>query len=281
MSDGSTSGEPEGTVSGPLRIRKDGHVTWVFLARPEVRNAMGPELWDALPRVFDELDRDDDCRVVILAAEGKHFTVGLDLKSVGSLVSFEGSQAQQRRTLHTEILRLQESVTAIERIRKPVIAAVHGYCIGGGIDLITACDMRVASDDASFSVRETRMAIVADLGTLQRLPGIVGRGHAAELVFTGKDIDAARAREIGLVNHVYAGREATHAGAHALAAEIAALSPLAVQGSKQVMAATRRSEVADGLRYVALWNSAFLFSDDLGEALASFMEKRLPQFKGG
>ena len=270
----------ESVEVGPLRVQKSGHVTWVFLARPETRNAMGPDLWEALPKVFGEIDRDDSCRVVVLAAEGKHFTVGLDLKSVGSLVQFEGSQAQQRRALHQEILRLQESVSAIERIRKPVIAAVHGFCIGGGIDVITACDIRVASKDASFSVRETRMAIVADLGTLQRLPGIVGRGHAAELVFTGKDIDADRAREIGLVNHVYADREAALEGAQALADEIASSSPLAVQGAKQVMAATRRSEIAEGLRYVALWNSAFLFSDDLGEALGSFLEKRKPDFKG-
>jgi enoyl-CoA hydratase len=271
----------ESVEVGPLRVQKEGHVTWVFLDRPDSRNAMGPELWEALPRVFGEIDRDDSCRVAVLAAEGKHFTVGLDLKSVGSLVSFEGSQAEQRRALHGEILRLQESVSAIERVRKPVIAAIHGYCIGGGIDVITACDMRVASKDAVFSVRETRMAIVADLGTLQRLPGIVGRGHASELVLTGKDIDAERAREIGLVNHVYADRESALEGAQQLADEIASLSPLAVQGSKQVMAFTRRSEVAEGLRYVALWNSAFLLSDDLGEALASFMEKRKPDFKGG
>ncbi|MFN7951243.1 MAG: crotonase/enoyl-CoA hydratase family protein [bacterium] len=270
----------ESVEVGPLRVQKNGHVTWVFLARPDTRNAMGPDLWEALPKVFGDIDRDDSCRVVVLAAEGKHFTVGLDLKSVGSLVQFEGSQAQQRRALHQEILRLQESVSAIERVRKPVIAAIHGYCIGGGIDVITACDVRVASKDALFSVRETRMAIVADLGTLQRLPGIVGRGHAAELVFTGKDVDAERAREIGLVNHVFADREAALEGAQELADEIASLSPLAVQGSKQVMAATRRNEIAEGLRYVALWNSAFLFSDDLGEALASFMEKRKPDFQG-
>ncbi|MBK7977686.1 MAG: crotonase/enoyl-CoA hydratase family protein [Deltaproteobacteria bacterium] len=271
----------ESVEVGPLRVQKEGHVTWVFLARPESRNAMGPDLWEALPKVFGDIDRDDSCRVAVLAAEGKHFTVGLDLKSVGSLVSFEGTQAQQRRALHQEILRLQESVTAIERVRKPVIAAIHGYCIGGGIDVITACDMRVAAKDAIFSVRETRMAIVADLGTLQRLPGIVGRGHASELVYTGKDIDAERAREIGLVNHVYADREAALEGAQELADEIASLSPLAVQGSKQVMASARRAEIAEGLRYVALWNSAFLVSDDLGEALASFMEKRKPDFKGG
>ena len=163
---------------------------------------------------------------------------------------------------------------------KPVIAAVHGWCIGGGIDLISACDIRVASADAVFSVRETKIAIVADLGTLQRLPGIVSRGHVAELAYTGKDITADRAAEIGLVNQVLLDADTCHKAAHELAAEIASNSPLAVQGTKAVLRASEGRTVAEGLDYVGVWNAAFLASNDLTEAFTAFLEKRPPKFTG-
>ena len=166
------------------------------------------------------------------------------------------------------------------RCPKPVIAAVHGYCIGGGVDLIAACDIRLASADAVFSVREAKMAIVADLGSLQRLPAIISAGHLAELAFTGKDISAERAKEIGLVNDVAADAEGVHKAAHALAAEIAANSPIAVQGTKAVLAANEGRTVAEGLDYVATWNAGMLASDDLTEAVTAFMEKRPPKFTG-
>ncbi len=154
------------------------------------------------------------------------------------------------------------------------------HCIGGGMDLITACDMRLASADATFSVRETKIAIVADLGTLQRLPAIIPQGHVAELAFTGKDIAAERARQIGLVNDVYPDAEALLEAAHALAREIAANSPLAVQGAKAVLRAGEGRIIEEALDYVALWNASFLHSNDLTEAVTAFMEKRTPVFKG-
>jgi enoyl-CoA hydratase len=163
----------------------------------------------------------------------------------------------------------------------PVVAAVQGWCIGGGVDLIAACDIRLASAEAQFSVREAKIAIVADVGSLQRLPAIIGKGHVAELAYTGKDIDAARAVAIGLVNHVSADPDAVLADARAMAAEIAANSPLAVQGTKAVLAAGENLSVAEGLDYVATWNAAFLASDDLVEAMTAFMEKRPGNFTGG
>ena len=175
---------------------------------------------------------------------------------------------------------MQRSVSSVAECPKPVIAAIHGYCIGGGVDLASACDIRVASADAVFSVRETKVAIVADLGSLQRLPRIIGKGHVAELALTGKDISAARAKEIGLVNDVHRDADATLSAAYRLAAEIAANSPLAVQGTKAVLAACEDRSVADGLDYVATWNAGFLPSDDLVEAMTAFMEKRPPQFIG-
>ncbi len=258
------------------------HVAEVVLRTPGKGNAMGPDFWRELPETFAALDRDDSVRAVVLRADGPHFTYGLDLPAMmgelGPLAS--GGLAASRTKLHELILRLQESVTAIARCRKPVIAAVHGVCIGGGVDVITACDVRVASRDARFSVREVRVAMVADLGTLQRLSRIVGEGHARELAMTGRDIDAERALRIGLVNDVHATREDAWTGARTIAREIADNPPLVVQGVKQVMNERVRADDEAGLRYVAAWNSAFLPSEDLGEALAAFMEKRKPNFRG-
>jgi enoyl-CoA hydratase len=273
------------TTSEVLSIERDGHVATLWLDNAARRNAMGPAFWNDLPVLMESLGEDPDVRAVVIAAKGPHFTTGLDLRAFGTLATGDGgseatSEASRRRRLFRNVKRLQGSITAVADCPKPVIAAVHGYCLGGGIDLITACDIRLAAADAVFSVRETRIAIVADVGTLQRLPGIVGEGHVAELVYTGKDVGAARAKEIGLVNDVHPDAAAVLAAARALAAEIAANSPLAVQGSKAVLRASRGRSVADGLDYVAVWNAAFLQSEDLGEAMAAFLEKRPPRFTG-
>jgi enoyl-CoA hydratase len=275
-------------MSDVLSIERDGHVATLWLDSPERRNAMGPAFWADLPVAIGELSDDPGVRAVVIAAKGPHFTVGLDLKTMGGALSGGasgegGPRSGAARRFHglREVKRLQGSVTAVADCPKPVIAAVHGYCIGGGIDLICACDVRIASADAKFSVRETKVAIVADLGTLQRLPGSVGRGHVAELAYTGKDIDADRAKEIGLVNDVLPDMDSAHEAAWAMAGEIAANSPLVVQGTKAVLRAGEGHRVAEGLDYVAVWNSAFLQSDDLVEAMTAFLEKRPPNFTGG
>jgi len=268
-------------TSEVLTVERDGPVATLWLDNPARRNAMGPAFWNDLPGLMGELADDAAVRAVVIAAKGPHFTTGLDLKAFGGLGGDDdGSEAASRlRTLRT-VKRMQAAISAVADCPKPVIAAVHGYCIGGGVDLITACDIRLAAADALFSVRETKIAIVADVGTLQRLPGIVGRGHVAELAFTGKDVTAARAREIGLVNDVLPDAAAVLAAARAMAAEIAANSPLAVQGTKAVLRACERRSVAEGLDYVAVWNSAFLRSNDLMEAMGAFLEKRPPRFTG-
>jgi enoyl-CoA hydratase len=271
-------------TSEVLTLDRDGHVATLWLDSPERRNAMGPALWADLPRMMEEVSDDDDVRAVVIAAKGPAFTVGLDLKTMGSAVAGDGggggSEAARRKTALRGIKRLQASITAVADCPKPVIAAVHGYCIGGGIDLICACDIRLASTDAIFSVRETKIAIVADLGTLQRLPGVVTKGHVAELAYTGKDIGAERAAEIGLVNQVLPDADACHKAAHEMAAEIASNSPLAVQGTKAVLKASEGRTVEEGLDYVGVWNAAFLASDDLAEAFSAFLEKRPPKFTG-
>ena len=273
-----------------LRIEEGGEgVATLWLDRAEARNAMGVDLWRDLPRAMAVLSGDNDVRAVVVAAQGPHFSVGLDLKAMGSMLTGGGgggggggnpSMAARARSGRTEVLRLQDAITAVARCPKPVLAAVHGYCIGGGVDLIAACDIRLASADAVFSVREAKMAIVADLGSLQRLPAIIGAGHLAELAFTGKDISVERAKEIGLVNDLAADAEGVQKAAHALALEIAANSPIAVQGTKAVLAANEGRTVAEGLDYVATWNAGMLASDDLTEAVTAFMEKRAPNFTG-
>jgi len=272
-----------------LTIERRDAVATVWLDRPEARNAMGQDLWRDLPIAMQTVGEDSGVRAVVVAAKGPHFSVGLDLKAMGGQLTdgsgaAEGgpppSTAVRAGRARADILRFQAAITAVAQCPKPVIAAVHGYCIGGGVDLIAACDIRLASADAIFSVREAKVAIVADLGSLQRLPSIIGAGHVAELAFTGKDIDAERARGIGLVNDVAPDDEGLMKAAYELADEIAANSPIAVQGTKAVLAANEGRTVAEGLDYVATWNAGMLASDDLVEAMTAFLERRAPKFTG-
>ncbi len=257
---------------------KDG-IGWLWLNRPDKLNAMSEDMWGDIPAAVGELNADESVRVIVVAGRGKAFTVGIDLTMLGSLEMDAESEADKRAKLYAEIKRLQQTNSAFADSPKPTIAAVHGYCLGAGIDLITACDIRLASTGATFSVRETKMGLVADVGTMQRLPKIIAPGHLAELVFTGKDIDAAEAERIGLVNRVH-DDAALLAEAEAMAQEIAANSPLVVQGAKQVLAAEAGMSTEAALDHIALWNSAFLWSNDLNEAMMAFMEKRPPKFTG-
>lgn len=261
-----------------LCLERNDHVVSVVLQKL----TMPPLFFQELGAAFDQIASEPDVRAVIVRSEGKHFTYGLDLPAAFAELgpSLQGGTAAVRMALHQTILRLQAHLTKVASCPVPVIAAVHGWCIGGGVDLITACDIRLATRDARFSVRETKIAIVADLGTLQRLPLIVGQGHARELALSGKDITADRAERIGLVNEVFADPAALRAGAEALAEEIAKNAPLTVRGVKRVLDFGTGRRAADGLEYVAAWNSAFLASEDLGEALSAFLEKRPPSFSG-
>lgn len=258
-------------------------VARVTLTGPGKGNAMGPDFWRELPEIFTRLDADPEVRAIVLTGSGDHFSYGLDLQAMGGLLGAMMSDrafAAARTEFHDELTRMQASVTAVADCRKPVIAAVHGWCIGGGLDLIAAADIRYAAADAKFSLRETKIAIVADIGSLHRLPGIIGDGHLRELALTGKNIDAARAEKIGLVNDVFADAAATLAAAEKLAGEIAGNPPLVVHGVKNVLDQERAPRVAAGLRYVAAWNAAFMASEDLTEAMKAMMEKRPARFEG-
>lgn len=266
-----------------MRVEREGGIAEVVLLGPGKGNAMGPAFFRELPLVFEELDRDASVRAVVVRGAGGVFSYGLDLKAmVPELMPHvaPGNLAAERLRLLELIGELQRGFDRVERCRKPTIAAIAGPCIGGGVDLVAACDLRVASRDARFSVREVKVAIVADMGSLQRLPRIIGQGHTRELAFTGKDIDAARAERIGLVNDVYDDEAKMLEAARATARAIAENSPLVVQGIKHVLAYSEGKSIAEGERFVALWNAAFLASNDLGEAMQAFMEKRPPRFNG-
>jgi len=259
-------------------VDMDGHVAWLTLCRPERRNAMGVAFFSELTEHLRRFDADETVRSVVICAAGPCFSAGLDLMEAGGLLAGKG--ADDRERLRQAILDMQASNTAIETCRKPVIAAVHGHCIGGGVDLLSACDIRLAASDAVFSIRETKMAIIADLGTLQRLPHIIGHGWFRELALSGRDFTAHEALQMGFVTRVCDGREALIEAAGALAHEIAAMAPLTVQGVKEVINYSRDHGVYPGLAYVAQKNAAGLISEDLMEAVTAFMDKRDPVFSG-
>ena len=264
-------------------VEKKGPIAWVFLNRPEKKNAMNLPAWTESPEVFSVLDKDPEIRAIILAGKGKAFCAGIDLMGMVGEIPELMEPAQKggvKWKLIQRIYPLQETMTAIEKCRKPVIAAVHGDCIGAGLDMITACDIRLASEDAVFSLREAAVGFVADVGVLQRLPHIVGQGITRELAFTAKNIGAARAKDILLVNDVFDSQDALMAAAETMAQEIAGCSPLGVQASKDVLNYGIGKSIDDGLKYVASMSTNIIPSDDLFEAVTAFMEKRKPNFTG-
>jgi len=264
-----------------LSVTLEDHIATVRLNRPEKANAMNAAMWQEIRQAFQWVDETPEARVAILQGEGKLFTAGIDLQLMMGL----GPQIQNecdgrtREALRRVILDMQDTLTSLERCRKPVLAAVHGACVGGGIDLITCADMRYASADAYFTIKEIDIGMTADVGTLQRLPRLVGEGMARELAYTGRNFSADEAQQIKLVNRVFESREALYAGVRELAATIAAKSPLSIRGTKEMISYARDHTVADGLNYIATWNAAMLMSKDLTEAMTANATKRKPSFK--
>ena len=263
-----------------LEIETKGHVATLWLNRPEKLNALSPDMWSDIPEAVAELDADESVRVIILAGRGTSFTVGIDIEMLAGLQPSGASPAQGNFHVYSEIKRLQQTVGCFADTAKPVIAAIHGYCLGAGANLISACDIRLASTDALISIRETKMGLVADIGALQRLPAIVGNGVTAEMALTGDDYPAQWALQKGLVSEVFEAPEKLHAGARDLAGRIAANSPLVTQGIKRILQANDGRTIDQALDYMAQWNSSFLISNDLMEAMSAFMERRHPDFTG-
>ena len=264
-----------------LQLTLDRHIAHVRLNRPDKANAMSREIWSELRTAFAWIDATPEARVAILSGNGAHFTSGIDLAMLAGVADEvdDDCEARKREKLRRVILELQDTLTSLERCRKPVIAAIHGACIGGGIDLICCADMRYCSSEAFFSIKEIDMGMTADVGTLQRLPKLIGDGMVRELAYTGRKFAADEAHSLGLVNRVFAKPEALMAGVMEIAVEIAAKSPLAIRGTKEMILYARDHSVADGLNYIATWNAAMLMSSDLQEAMMAGMQKAVPKFR--
>jgi enoyl-CoA hydratase len=265
-----------------LKTRIEDHVAFVSFNRPEKANSLNETSWKEIEALFDQLDKDPEVRVVVLQGEGRHFCAGMDLSVLMAIrdQNQDDCEGRMREKIRNMILGLQAPINAIERCAKPVIAAIHGGCIGAGVDLICACDMRYATEDAFFTIKEIDMGMVADLGTLQRLPKLIGDGRVREMAYTGRKVSGLEAEKTGLVNSCYPDLDSLNQAVAGLAATIASKSPLSIRGTKEMIRYSRDHSVEDGLNYVATWNAAMILSGDLNEAFRSVVEKRTPNFKG-
>lgn len=251
------------------------------LNKPEKSNAIDAEGWIEMKQVFQELSADPKVRVVVLSGEGPNFCSGIDLSLLMDISKFDGisCDALKREKVRESIIHLQSCISSIENCRKPVLAAIHRACIGGGVDLISACDMRYCSEDAYFTIKEVDMGLVADIGTMQRLPKIIASGIMAELAYTGRKVFSEEAKEIALVNKVYKDKDSMILGVMEIAGLIASKSPLVVRGTKENLLYSRDHSVSEGLKYISTYNAAYLISEDLMEAFRAQMTKTIPQFK--
>ncbi len=274
-------------------VTESDQVAHLQLNRPDKLNSMIPEFWSELPEIVRGLSAEGRVRAIVISSTGKHFSAGMDLSvfTGGADSALEGSVAEggadrprsteagrKRARLRETALLLQGTFTALEQSRMPVLAAIQGGCIGGAIDLVTACDLRYASADAFFVVQEINIGMTADVGTLQRLPKIIPEGIARELAYLGGRLPASRAYEVGLVNQVFDDHAALVEGTLDLAAQIAAKSPLAIWGSKEMITYSRDHSVADGLNYIATWQTGMFQPADMAETFAAKAEQRDPRF---
>ncbi|EDM07870.1 enoyl coenzyme A hydratase 1, peroxisomal [Rattus norvegicus] len=253
------------------------HVLHVQLNRPEKRNAMNRAFWRELVECFQKISKDSDCRAVVVSGAGKMFTSGIDLMDMASdILQPPGDDvARIAWYLRDLISRYQKTFTVIEKCPKPVIAAIHGGCIGGGVDLISACDIRYCTQDAFFQVKEVDVGLAADVGTLQRLPKVIGnRSLVNELTFTARKMMADEALDSGLVSRVFPDKDVMLNAAFALAADISSKSPVAVQGSKINLIYSRDHSVDESLDYMATWNMSMLQTQDIIKSVQAAMEKK-------
>ena len=254
-------------------------VAHVQINRPEKINSMNADFWREITEIFNWADATDGIRAVVLSGAGKHFSSGMDLTVLAGIGSQLGTDpGRNALKLRRKIMGFQESFNAVERCAKPVLAAIHGYCLGGAIDLIAACDLRYSTVDAQFSIKEIDIGMAADVGTLQRMPHRIGDGMLREPAFTGRTFAGEEACSMGLVNRTYADHESLLAGVLKLAREIAAKSPVAIRGTKEMLRYMRDHRIDDGLEYIATWNASMLQSEDLRIAIAAHMSKQRAEF---
>jgi enoyl-CoA hydratase len=269
------------TDNSLVTYSRDGHVGFITLTRPDKRNALNLKMWDALDVAVDAAEWDHEVRVIILRGEGKSFCAGLDLSPDNELIPMIMCQpnAAQKVAFFREVKRIQAIHTRLERLPIPTIAAIHGHCLGAGLEMVLCCDIRLACSDTLFGLPEARLAIITDIGGLQRIERIVGRGHAMEIAFRGHRFAAGRARAINLVNDIYPDKDTLDQKALELAQEIASNPPMAVQGAKDVMLFGDLGSMERSLDYNAARSAMIMPSLDLMEAMAAYMEKREGNFK--
>ena len=261
------------------------HIAHIQLNRPERRNSMIPQFWDELPKIIDAIEQDGDARVIVISSSGPHFTSGLDTSVFGTNIankddslSAEKMQRIKGVKLYETIAVMQKTFTCLEQCRLPVLAAIQGGAIGGGVDLITACDLRYMSSDAFITIFEINIGMTADVGTFPRICKLLPEGVVKELAFTGRRMNAAEAKNLGFVNEIFDSHEALLEGVMSVAAEIASKAPLAIYGTKRIINYAADHSVADTLDYIGIWNASMLQHEEIQEAMTAGKEKRAGDF---
>ncbi|MGJ8678927.1 crotonase/enoyl-CoA hydratase family protein [Paraglaciecola sp.] len=262
-----------------MQVTIENHIAHIQLNRPDALNSMIPEFWSELPAVVQKIDDEAEARVIVISALGKHFSAGMDLSVFASIAkSFQGEPARRAEQFRRLVLELQASFSALEHIRIPVLVAMQGGVIGGAVDMVSAADCRYCTKDSFFTIKETELGMTADVGTLQRLPHLISQGLVRELAYTGRNLHSDEALACGLVNQVFEDQASMLSAVMAIAENIAANSPMAVSGCKEMLNYSRDHSVSDSLTYMATWQSGMFQMPDIQEAMAAGKEQRVPKF---
>ncbi|OLF74470.1 enoyl-CoA hydratase [Alteromonas sp. W12] len=262
-----------------LEVKQEGHIAHVVLNRPDAMNSMIPEFWTELPAAIREIDDEGNARVIVISSTGKHFSAGMDLSVFLNMKEdFKGDPSRRAERMRRMVMLLQDTFTAIEQARMPVIGAVQGGAIGGAVDLLSACDMRYCTQDAFFTIKETQLGMTADVGTLQRLPKLIPIGIVKELAYTGRNFGAAEAQQLGFVNQVFDDQTAMLDAVMKIAQQIAMNSPLAVSGTKTMINYAVEHTVAESLTYMATWQAGMFQMEDVFKAMEAQKTKTLSEY---
>ena len=263
-----------------FEVSVNNHIAHVILDRPDAMNSMDKAFWLELPRCMQDIEANTDARVIVLSSTGKHFSAGMDLSvfSDSKAVPMSGDPGRMAENLRRVVLQIQDTVTSLEKVRLPVLAAVQGGCIGGALDLVCAADSRYCTQEAYFTIKETELGMTADVGTLQRLPKLMPQGVVRELAYTGRKFGADEAYRLGFVNSVYDSQEAMLEAVMAIAEKVAANSPLAVTGCKEMLNFSRDHSVDDSLKYMATWQAGMFRPTDMMKTFQAKGQKQTPEY---
>ncbi len=261
----------------------ENNIAQVVLNRPEKRNSINADFWRELPEIIKDIDYGSKARVIFLSSTGPHFCAGLDITSFSTVGEAPAGDEKKRKiqasaSFYDNVLHLQDSFNCLEEARIPVLACIQGGAIGGGVDLATACDIRYATEDAFLTIFETNIGMTADVGTFPRLVKLIPEGYVREMAYTGRRVNAAEAKSMGLINEVYPDQETMLNSVMEIAAEIASKASLAVYGCKRMINYARDHNTADGLDYIAIWNASMFQLDEIQEAMSANAEKRPGDF---